>query len=317
MRVLGLREVSLAAPSVAEATPGLAAITGHPGYELQAQPVPPIQARFRSFAVGDRSIAVMESLGADTPISRFLDRRGAGAFSITLEVADLDEATADCLARGARLVLGTPLVLDGRSGSHRFDRIRVNFVAPGGPTRGLVCELQELRGGRPAPDPPVSPGLDVPDALNEVHVAVRDLDAAARDLAALFGFEVGPVVVQAEPPEEVRFRNLYLGDRPLLALITPATPTSAIGRFLDKRGEAIFSVSLRVPDGRAYARRVRAAGIPLLFDAPKRVGRTRIGPAEISEAAIQWIRPAPASGHVLFEIQEYRATGGPPGGGGR
>ncbi len=306
MRIQGLREVSLATSSIAEVAPGMAAVTGHRGYEVQEEPTPPIQARFQSFAVGDRSIALMESLGEGTPIGRFLSRRGPGAFSVTFEVADLAEAASHLRSHGARLVLDEPLLLDGRSGSQRFERIRVNFVSPKGPTHGLVCELQELAGGRPAADPAAGGGADVPRAINEVHYAVRDLDAAAGDLSRLFGFEVGPEVVQAEPPEEVRFRNLYLGDRPALALIAPATPTSSVRKFLDRRGEGIFSVSLRVADGRAYARRLRAAGVAMLFEEPKVVASTRIGPAAIRDAGIQWVKPDPASGRVLFEIQEYR-----------
>jgi hypothetical protein len=152
---------------------------------------------------------------------------------------------------------------------------------------------------------------DVPRTLNEVHYAVRDLETAAQDLSRLFGLEVGPEVVQAAPPEEVRFRNLYLDDRPVLALIAPATATSSVRKFLDRRGEGIFSISLHVADGRAYARRLRAAGLAMLFEEPKAVRSTRIGPAAIRDAAIQWVKPGPASGRVLFEIQEYRASDAP------
>lgn len=307
MKINALREISLATHSLDETAPGLAAITGHPGYEVQEDGEPPIQSRFRSFAVGDRSIALMESVGGESPITRYLSRRGPGIFSMTFGVADLDEATSHLRAAGARVTMEQAIVARGRSGSQRFAKIRLNFVAPTGPTHGLVCELQELHGPEDALLKDAPRGPDVPFAINEVHCAVNDVDAAATDLSRLFGFEVGPEVVQAQAPEEVRYRNLYIGDRPVLALIAPATPTSSIHKFLARRGEGIFSLSMRVGDAGAYADRVAAAGIDMLFDEPKTVSGGRIGATIIKQSKIMWVKPQPLSNRVLFEIQEYEA----------
>ncbi len=305
MSVKGLRELSLACESIPAVAPGLAMVTGHPGYELQVQPQPPVSARFQSFAVGDRSIAIMEGIGADNAIRRFLDRRGPGAFSMTFEVEDVERASAHLRTCGARLVLDQPMQLDGRTGSEVFESIRINFVAPGGPAHGLVFELQELQGGRSALHPEARSGPDVPVAINEIHCAVRDVDAAAADLSRLFGFEVGPEVVQAEPPEQVRYRNLYLGERSAIALIGPSCPESTVHRFLERRGAGIFSISMRVPDGAAYVARLRTAGLQPLFEEPKAVTGGRIGRDYLPNVSIWWIRPSSATAKVLFEIQEY------------
>lgn len=306
MKIKAFREVSLAAGSLAEVHEGLAAVTGHGGYELQEEPTPPIQARFRSYAVGDRSIAVMESMGQDTPITRYLDRWGAGAFSVTVEVADMKEATEHLAAKRAKVLLAEPIELDDvRSGSERFEKIRVNWVSPSGPMHGLAVELQELSAAQPArdPEPPADPS--VPVAVNEIHFAVRDLDAATRDISELLGLDVGPEIVQAQPPEEVRYHNLSVHGRPFLALIAPATETSAIHRFLSRRGQAIYTISMRAPDVHAYADRVREAGLQMLFDEPKSVSDARIGATEINGASINWVRPQPAANRVLFEVQQY------------
>jgi methylmalonyl-CoA/ethylmalonyl-CoA epimerase len=305
LSLVALREVSLASPSLEVAASGISAITGHPGYELQEQPSPPIQSAFRSFAVGDRSIALMCGLGDGNAIDRFLARRGPGIFSMTFEVEDVEQAAVHLRANGARLVLDDPITLDGRSGSETFEGIRINFVSPQGPTHGLVFELQQLSGARQArlPDEPTGP--DIPFALNEVHCAVHSVDDAAADLERLFGFDVGPEVVQAQAPEEVRYRNLSIGGRPALALIEPASETSTVRRFLDRRGEGIFSVSMRVGDVRAYASRVHGNGVEILFDEPKEVHEARIGADRIGHAQINWVKPTPASSRVLFEVQEY------------
>lgn len=306
--IRGFREVSLAAESLAAVDAGLRAITGHDGYETQVESTPPIEATFRSYAVGTRSIAVMESLGEKTAISRFLTRRGAGPFSVTFQVDDVEEAVAHVRSRGGGVLLERPITLrEVRSGSERFEQIRLNFIAPAGPAHGLVVEFQELAGGEDARAPEIMVAPDVPTAINEVHFAVHDLDAAAADLANLYGLEVGPLVEQPDPPEQVRFRNLYCDDMPILALISPSAPDSTVQRFLERRGPGIFTISMRVSDLDMCMRRVTAAGIQLLFPGAKVAKDTRIGSHAIDRARIAWVRPQLASNRVLFELQEYGA----------
>lgn len=300
-QVTGLREVSLAVPSLDEARPAITAITGHCGYEVQKEPTPPVRANFQSFAVGDRSIAVMESAADGSPIDRFLAKRGAGTFSLTLGVADLDAISAHLREQGVRVLLDEPMVLTQvRSGSAVWETIRINFVGPSAVTHGLVIELQELHGGMPD-DVPAAPNGVL--ALNEVHCAVLDVDQACSDLAGLFGFDGGPLVVQEQPPEQVRFRNLSLDGRPVLAVISPSAPETTIQRFLDRRGPGIFSVSFRIADQAAFAERLDAA--ELLLPKANHVHATRIGADEIDGALINWVKPGSTPLRTLFEIQEY------------
>lgn len=302
-RAIGLREVSLAVTSIAGADRVMRSISGHAGYNLQREPAPPVQANFQSFAVGDRSIAIMESAAQGSPIDRFLGRRGPGPFSFTLQVDDLDEFTAHLRAQQARLLLDDPMVLtDVRSGSTHWEKIRINFVAPSPLTHGLVIELQELAGGTNDTVPEAANSVL---ALNEVHCAVRDVERASEDLAALFGFNIGPAVTQQQPPEQVRFRNLTLGDRPVLAIIEPSAPGTTIQRFLDRRGPGIFSISLRVASQHTYAENLDAKTADLLLPTPNQVHATRIGVDEIHSALINWVKPGSTPLRTLFEIQEY------------
>ena len=303
--VTEMREVSIAVASISAVDATVAAIFDSPGYEIQSEPDQPIAARFKSFPVGDRSIAFMEPIGSDATISKFLARRnGAGGlFSASFATGDI-EAACDRLARaGARVVLDKPMTLrDLRSGSTHWDAIRVNFAALAGPMRGLVIELQELHGGTPAE---VTPGSDAPASLNEVHFACHDIDAAASWLEEALGLEIGPVVKQDQPPEEVRFRNVYTGGKPMLALIAPATPTSTINRFLDRRGPGMFALSASVSDCGKFTARARQHEIRMLFDEPKIAHQTYVGPVRIDSARINWVRPSRASGDTLFEMQEF------------
>lgn len=290
--------------SLDEARPALQAITGQDGYPVQHEPTPPVEATFQSFSAGDRSIALMESAGeGQTAIRRHLARRGPGIFSFTLGVADVDAAAGHLREQGARVLLDEPMIMaDVRSGNQVFDSLRINFVAPSARTHGLVVELQELRGGS-TPDAPVSTtGVT---ALNEVHCAVQDLDVACRDLAELFGFDVGPLVVQDQPPEQVRFRNLTVHGRPVLAVIAPSAPGTSIEKFLSRRGEGIFSMSLRVRDVDALAATLDESVAQLLMPAPHQVHQTRIGADSIDGARINWVRPNSTPLRSLIELQEY------------
>jgi methylmalonyl-CoA epimerase len=84
------------------------------------------------FAIGTSYIQLLGALGPDTPVGRFLERRGEGVHHIGYRVRDLDE-TLERL-RGA----GVPLVDErGRRGSRGTT---VAFVHPRG-FRGVLVEL--------------------------------------------------------------------------------------------------------------------------------------------------------------------------------
>lgn len=301
-----MREVSIAVPSISAIETKVSAMIGNPGFEVQSEPEQPIAARFKSYPVGARSIAFMESLGDNATIDRFIARRGGvgGLFSASFATDDIDQACARLRAAGAKVVLDQPMTLrELRSGSYEWESIRVNFVALTGPMSGLVVELQELHGGTPSG---IQQSLGThPVSVNELHFACHDVDAAASWLVDAFGMEVGPVVEQRQPPEEVRFRNLYVGDKPMLAVIAPATQTSTIHRFLDRRGPGMFALSMRVNDCQRFTQLADEGGVAMLFDKPKAAHDTYIGSKHLDEASINWVKPDPDTGQVLFEIQEF------------
>ncbi|MCE2530818.1 MAG: methylmalonyl-CoA epimerase [Acidimicrobiia bacterium] len=86
-------------------------------------------------AVGGSFIQLLEPLDADTPVGRFLERRGEGMHHVAFAVVDIDAALAHLKAEGARLVDETP-----RTGGRGT---RIAFVHPKGGNQTLV-ELVEL-----------------------------------------------------------------------------------------------------------------------------------------------------------------------------
>ena len=63
--------------------------------------------------------------------------------------------------------------------------------------------------------------------------------------------------------EKVNVAMLPVGE-PRIELLEPTDPDSVIGKFLDKRGEGLHHVALKVPDLNASVEKLRASGARLL-----------------------------------------------------
>ena len=61
-------------------------------------------------AVGDTHVELLEPLGPDTAVGKFLEKRGPGMHHIAIEVADIHASLAELKKNGARLINETPRV---------------------------------------------------------------------------------------------------------------------------------------------------------------------------------------------------------------
>lgn len=89
------------------------------------------------FAVGASYIQLLGALGPDTPVGRFLHRRGPGVHHIGYRVDDLERALAHLKDEGVALIDEVP-----RVGSRSTT---IAFVHPTG-MRGVLVELVQERG---------------------------------------------------------------------------------------------------------------------------------------------------------------------------
>jgi methylmalonyl-CoA/ethylmalonyl-CoA epimerase len=92
-------------------------------------------ARIAGLAAGDSLVELLEAESPDSPIGKFVARRGPGIHHICFAVADLDGALDRCRAAGVRLIDETPRL--GAEGK------RIAFIHPGA-TAGVLVELTEL-----------------------------------------------------------------------------------------------------------------------------------------------------------------------------
>ena len=135
-------------------------------------------------------------------------------------------------------------------------------------------------------------------AIDHVGIAVADLDAAI----AMYETSFGMRCVHTEVNEEqgVREAMLEVGDSgSYLQLLAPLSPESTIGRFLDKNGPGIQQMAYRVKDLDAVSEHLRAQGMRLLYDAPKK---------GTAGSRVNFVHPKSAGG-VLVELVEPAAGG--------
>ncbi len=84
--------------------------------------------------VGENHVELLAPLGADTPVGRFLAKRGPGLHHVAYQVDDIDATLAELKRAGMALIDQEPR--GGIRGS------RVAFMSPGG-TQGVLTEIVE------------------------------------------------------------------------------------------------------------------------------------------------------------------------------
>lgn len=132
--------------------------------------------------------------------------------------------------------------------------------------------------------------------LDHVGIAVPDLDAAI----AWYHDNLGMIVVHEEVNTDQGVREAMLSVRGAprgsaqVQLMAPIDDTCTIAKFIDKRGPGIQQLAYRVSDLEALSERLRARGVRLLYDAPRR---------GTANSRINFIHPKDAGG-VLVELVE-------------
>jgi hypothetical protein len=112
-------------------------------------PQPPIEITDVTLPLGSSgAISVIAPTGPGSAVQRFLQKRGAGAYSIAVRVDSLPEVMAEWAAAGIEWVLPEPQQLppDTPAGRYKPERLRINWVKPSS-LGGIMLEVFEF-GGR-------------------------------------------------------------------------------------------------------------------------------------------------------------------------
>lgn len=120
----------------------------------------------------------------------------------------------------------------------------------------------------------------------ELSIAVKDLETAIKRFETLFDLKVH----HRGESKEFGFINAIL---PLgkghIELLQPTDPSSAVGRFLETRGEGVYLVGFDVEDIPANAKKLRERGARVTEGRP--------------DYPIAWVHPRDAHG-VFVELRK-------------
>jgi methylmalonyl-CoA/ethylmalonyl-CoA epimerase len=129
------------------------------------------------------------------------------------------------------------------------------------------------------------------DRIDHVGVAVQDLDAALTLYERDFAIELAHRETIESQGVEVVLLDLGENHVELLAPLGEDTP---VGRFLAKRGPGIHHVAYQTSDIVAELARLKAAGVAIIDEQPRR---------GVRNSRVAFLHPS-ATGGVLTEITE-------------
>ena len=126
--------------------------------------------------------------------------------------------------------------------------------------------------------------------LDHIGIAVKSIDTAAKIYAAL-GLTIDHVETVASQGVKTAF--LSVGDSNL-ELLESTGPDSTIAKFIEKRGEGVHHICLRVDDIDADIERLKAQGFRLINEHPV---------PGAHGCRVAFLHPAAGNG-VLIELSE-------------
>ncbi|MBI3403401.1 MAG: methylmalonyl-CoA epimerase [Acidobacteria bacterium] len=219
------------------------------GLEVEApEEVTSQRVRAHFIPVGASNLELLEATAPDSPIAKYLEKRGPGLHHITLRVEDVFAAVAQLKARGVRMIDETPR--PGAEGS------TIAFVHPSA-THGVLVELKQAAPATSHPPPATSPDSQVKRfSLGELDL-ISVCDGFIRfDGGAMFGTVPKVMWSKQQPPDE--------GNRVLLAmraLVVRGARTMIIDAGLGDKEDAKFHEIYGVDRSRNLDHTLAEAGV--------------------------------------------------------
>ncbi|MDG3012808.1 methylmalonyl-CoA epimerase [Rhodococcus sp. D2-41] len=146
-----------------------------------------------------------------------------------------------------------------------------------------------------------SPTGQLVTAIDHVGIAVPDLDVAI----AWYTEHLDMVMTHEETNPEQGVREAMMLPRgatdthAAVQLLAPIDENSTIAKFIDRSGPGLQQLAYRVTDIDAVSAQLRAKGVRLLYDTPRR---------GTADSRINFVHPKDGGG-VLIELVEPAADG--------
>lgn len=174
--------------AVADLDASLAFFRDALGLDVEApEEVASQRVRAQFVATGPSSLELLQATAPDSPIAKFLEKRGPGLHHITLRVEDIRAALVRLRERNVRLIDDEPRV--GAEGAS------VAFIHPSS-AEGVLVELKQVAVTRPAPELPKT------IRLGDIDIVTVSDGFFYLDGGAMFGVIPKTLWEQKAPPDE-------------------------------------------------------------------------------------------------------------------
>jgi methylmalonyl-CoA/ethylmalonyl-CoA epimerase len=130
MKLLRINHLGIASATLGEAMNRMGRL-----FDMEVdhlEDVPEQRVRTAFFPVGPSTLEFLEATDPESPVGKFLEKRGQGIHHVAFEVDDVDAAVKELLAKGVRMIDKEP-----RAGAHGA---RIAFLHPA-ETGGVLMEL--------------------------------------------------------------------------------------------------------------------------------------------------------------------------------
>lgn len=130
-----LEHIGIAVSSLAKSNPLIEKLLTRAAYKIEEVESEGVRTSF--FMAGESKIELLEATKPDSPIARFIEKRGEGIHHLAFEVENIEAEMERMLGEGFRLLNETP-----KAGA---DNKKICFLHPKD-TNGVLIELcQEIR----------------------------------------------------------------------------------------------------------------------------------------------------------------------------
>ena len=130
MKLLRINHLGIASNTLDEAMARMGKLFGMEADHVEEVAEQRVRTAF--FPVGPSTLEYLEATDPESPVGKFLEKRGPGIHHVAFEVDDVDEAVKELLAQGVRMIDKEP-----RAGAHGA---RIAFIHPA-ETGGVLMEL--------------------------------------------------------------------------------------------------------------------------------------------------------------------------------
>lgn len=149
-----------------------------------------------------------------------------------------------------------------------------------------------------------------------VNLAVKELEPALDKFRAM-GLAPLKASHMPEPPAEITDVSVPFGRGGAVSVIAATAPSSPVAKFIDKRGEGVYSVAVRVDSLEEVMEEWKSAGLQWVLPEPYAFPPGNPAVQYVPDRLlVNWVRPSSLNGMMLevFEFQgELREHPADPG----